>query len=303
MKRPAQISLCFFLLLNTTLWGQSTPAKKTKIFVMDFITPDRTKNDLTLKFTRDFENALVQFDCYTVLDRRNIDRVLSALDREKLLADALNLSKASLDNLKAEQVDLIVSGEVLDDVESGQFNVSVTFQAFDGTKVLIKSTLLSRGLVNDATSRQKAMESLVKDICARTTLIKRVEFNGFLFELRECTMSERSVTCRFLITNNGEDRALRIYNYSENDYRQNVSKMFDDFSAETLSKQVYLATKKGDERFVESLLISGRPAETVIVFEAVSSKATIITRLDLRCWEGERETYFTVKFRNIPIEK
>lgn len=302
MKKAAALLMSVILLTNTMVWAQAASSKRQNVYVVEFTTRERVRSDLAAKFTNDFERALVLYGNYNVLERRNQDRIFNEIDQEKAFADLNDLSEAAIDNLKTVQADLMIFGEVFDDVESGQVNITVTFQAFDGSKVLIKSVLMSRGLVNDAVSRQNAMESLVKDIGARTASKKRTEAKDFLFELVECRMSERTVTCRFLITNNGEDRVLRIYTGHPYNHA-NTSMLFDDFSAETGASDVELANKKGSERYVENLLIGGRPAEAVISYLGVSSKASTITRLDLACWEEEQQTHFKIIFRNIPIEK
>lgn len=285
------ISICFS-------FGQARPVNRPAVYVWDFTTRKLAKNDLTSKFTHDFESALIQFGNYKVLERRNFDRLISQIDNEKAVINLMQLSKPTLDKLKAEKADMVIFGDVFDDKESGQFNVTITFQSFDGTKVLLKSILIPRGKVHDAQSRQKYMENLVKEISLRTSSIKRVESNGFIFELKECKISGRNVTCKFLITNNSEDRELAVYNKRGGE----KSRIFDNFNNEIIANFSRLANKQG-KRSAKSLLVSGLPVQSELSFENASSKATKISRLDLRCWESESDKNFTVTFRNITLEK
>ncbi len=135
-------------------------------YVVEFTTRDLEKSTLTANFTRDFEQALVQAGCYTVLESREFSRLLTELDRERAIADVADLSKSALDSLKAQQAEMVVFGEVFDDLNSGQVHVGVTFQKFDRTKVQAESILLTRGKVHDAESRREAMAELAQRICS-----------------------------------------------------------------------------------------------------------------------------------------
>jgi hypothetical protein len=302
-----ELTACGLLLVALIATSAAVQAKP-KVYVVDFATRDLEKNTQTANFTRDFEQALVQAGCYTVLESREFSRLLTELDRERAIADVADLSKSALDGLKTEQAEMVVFGEVFDDVDSGQVNVTVTFQKFDRTKALIKSSLLARGKVNDAASRQEAMAALAGGLCRRTATVERMTENDFIFDLDECRIQERNVTCELLVTNNGEDRDLVVANhdkYGYQDYRGiKMTRMYDDFSGETLASRILLARRESDrDNAVRNTLISGRPAELELTFEGVSSKATIVTRLNVECWESEHESAFTVTFRNIPLKR
>ena len=287
------------MILAVPLAAQSGP----NVYVVDFTTRDLKKNAQTAKFTHDFEQALVQSSCYQVLES-DVSRLLTELDREQAIADISQLSSTALKNLKAKQASMVIFGEVFDDVDSGQVSVIVTFQKFDRTKALIKSTLIPRGKSNDAESRQAAMNGLAGDLCRRTATINRKTSNDFIFELEECRKQERTVTCDLLVTNNGEDRRLFVGGHASqyaNPSTRN-SRMYDDFSDETLTSRIVLARRESDRYGVTNSLISGRPAKLELYFDGVSSKATMITRLDVECWEGERQVKFPVQFRNIPLK-
>lgn len=280
--------------------GQSGP----NVYVVDFTTRDLQKNALTAKFTHDFELALAQAGCYGVLESSEYSRLLTELDRERGIADIGQLSDSALSNLKTEQAEIVVFGEVFDDVDSGQVNITVTFQKFDRTKVLIKSILLARGKASDAESRQEAMGSLASGLCQRTATIRRTTMNEFIFELEECRKQGRNVTCELLVTNNGEDRDLYVGNYAGRYGKaKGVSRAYSEFSDEAVASRVVLARREGDRKGVQNTLVSGRPATLEIYFEGVSSRTTMLSRLDVECWESEREVVFTVQFRNIQLKQ
>ncbi len=305
------VSIYLFMILPLT---QAAPSGPPAVYVWDFTTRDLRENGVTSKFTYDFELALVEKgqSSFRVLERRNLASLIAQIDHEKAIHDVLGISESTLKNLKAQEATLVIFGQVFDDVDSGEVQVTVTFQAFDGTKVLVKSASLSRGLVNDAKSRKAAMEGMVGELSTRAARVERERAYGFTFELKECSIFDRAVQCAFTITNSGEDRLLRICLESET-YPYSLfgpncgireaksSRVFDDFSTEARASKIRLANKETASGYTESMLIAGRPAEAAVYFTGVSTQATTIARLDLLCWGGG--SGFTVTFRNIPLVK
>lgn len=304
MKKLLFILCLLPLLSQTVVQGQSVGSN---VIVWDFVTRDGEKNSLTDNFTRAFEAALVQQGSLTIIERS--PDLKSLIDREREVRDIFGISDAALSNLKVKGAEMVIFGDVYDDIESNEVNVTVTFQSFDGQKVLIKSKLIPRDKIKDSLRRQKAMEELVENIsiriaptgASRSGELMRVQSNDFIFDLEECSLVDRKVTCRLLITNNGEDRELAIY---LNDRYGNISSLFDEYNNEVQASRIQLANKSRDGEFsVKATLISGRPAETTMIFDGVSSRATTLIRFDIRCWEGENETNFTARFRNVPLKR
>ncbi len=132
------------------------------VIVKDFTTRDGERNKITRKLTYEFEEALFQYSEYVVMEYRNKDRLLSTINALRKVQDILKLPKASLDNLKDLNVDIIVFGEFFDDIEDGNASVRVTFQELNGRKLLIKNILIPRGRLLDQRTRIEKMAELVK---------------------------------------------------------------------------------------------------------------------------------------------
>ena len=125
---------------------------------------------------------------------------------------------------------------------------------------------MTKGLINDATSRASAMEKLVKDIAARQVSVNKKESDGFLFEIVKCTQSDKVVTVDFIVTNNQDDRTVRL------DARDGgTSRLYDDAGNEIFADRVKLANKSGGG-FVEHLMVSGLPTKCQFIFDGVSAK-------------------------------
>ena len=143
-----------------------------RCYVWDFATRNGTRNEVTRQLTVEFEEKLTQKNFCRVLERRNYARLIAQKDNEKAVLRLEGISKATVDTLKANDANTVVFGEVYDDINSGSFKVSITFQNFDNTKN-VWSVHIPRGVINDAGSREKAMEELVKTIHDESSATER----------------------------------------------------------------------------------------------------------------------------------
>jgi hypothetical protein len=289
------------------------------VVVWDFATRDGKRTDVTASLTIEFEEALGQKNAFRVIERRKIAQLQEVISNEKMLRDIGQISKTGAAELKKFGANVVVFGEVFDDIDSGDVTVTVSFQNFAGEKLLIKSVLMRRALIRDATSRRERMNALVESISGVTASsptvdnVHRIQEQDFIFDLESCTRSERALLCRLLVTNNGEDRNLylvldsvnggwagetqvsygtksRIYDESNN-IAAATRGMLSNVSAITTNNSVFGA-----------FLISGRPAKASMQFEGVSTKATTVARLDIVAVDGETGSIFTVTFRNVSIK-
>ncbi len=163
----------FTFLLSIILFGllfgfgdaaQSQSLDSLIVYVWDFTSRDGQKNDLTDNLTEEFEEALINVNRILLLERRKYDRLLAHKANEKAVLDIEKIDTATLDSLKFYQANAIVFGEVHDDIKSGEIKVTTTFQAFYGKMLIKKSIRFTRGKQDDAESREKAMEKLIKKI-------------------------------------------------------------------------------------------------------------------------------------------
>lgn len=311
----------YMLLLFSILAIPSRAADN--VVVWDFATREGEKSKITESLTYEFEESLSQNCAYTVLERRNLDRLQAVIQNERALQSIGQITAGGATELKRLGATLVVFGEMFDDDESGEIIVTVTFQDFAGKKVLIKSTSLRRGLLRDSASRRESMATLAAQICKTTKATEtagksgRVQTNNFIFDLEKCTLSNRSVLCNFLITNNGEDRKLFIvgnvtYGYGsvigETRVPEGTSSIiYDDFNNEARPSRAQISNASTDietyKPAVGAMLIAGRPAEASLRFEGLSSKATTVTRLDLTCVDGETGEVFVATFKNLTLTK
>ena len=193
--------LILIVISATPLISQSP--ETWKVYVWDFMTRERERNAITANFTEEFEEALIQAKKCKVFDRRNYDRLLSQKDAEKAILNIQGISAISLDSLKAHQANVVVFGEVDDDLESGQVKITIIFQTFD-SKILCKESIhLLRGKRLDPESRETAMKSLVKKLFDRKTppifkpdsihKLKSIKNFGIIYLARQPPRSDRGI--------------------------------------------------------------------------------------------------------------
>ena len=289
------------------------------VVVWDFATREGKRTDVTASLTMEFEEALAQKGSFRVIERRKLARLQEVIDNEKALREIGQISSAGAAELKKLGANVVVFGETFDDIESGDITVTVSFQNFSGEKMLLKSILMRRGLIRDATSRRERMNALVESISGVTASspavekVHRIQEQDFIFDLESCTRSERTVLCKLLITNNGEDRNLYLVLNSvhggwagETQVRYGtMSRIYDEtnsIAAATRGTLSNISAITTDKDVFGAFLLSGRPAKASMQFDGVSSRATTVARLDIVAVDGETGSIFTVTFRNVPIK-
>jgi len=149
------------MVLFTPYFSSGGSLDSVRCYIWDFAMRDGTRSNLTRQLTVEFEEKLTRKRICTVLERRNYARLIAHRDNERGILRLEGISKASVDTLKAYDANTVVFGEVYDDINSGSYKVTVTFQNFDNTKN-VWSVSIRRGLINDAASRETAMDDLVK---------------------------------------------------------------------------------------------------------------------------------------------
>jgi hypothetical protein len=157
---------CLLLLLSVfieiTISSQASSSQKFIVYAWEFTTSNNEINSLTKSFTNEFEEELIQSKIFTVLERRNFNKLLSHKDNERAILKIEDIPTNTLDSLKFKQANSVIFGEVFDDIESGQVKITATLQKFDGTSVSKNSVDLSRGKRFDAESRREKMKELVE---------------------------------------------------------------------------------------------------------------------------------------------
>jgi TolB-like protein len=125
---------------------------------------------------------------------------------------------------------------------------------------------------------------------------KKVKKGNFLFELQSCELLEKTVSCYLLITNNGEDKKLLIYEFES-------TRIIDESGIQHRVKDVRIGGSRDSTK-----LASGIPVKAVITFDKVSPRTSRLALLEIKCNAYEDDSAFsgskfTIQFRNIPLSR
>ena len=154
--------------LGITLVATVPPAislagSSIRCYVWDFATHEGKKTLTTETLTGEFEEKLAQSSLFTVLERKNLAGLMAQIDNEKAIFELLHISQRSLDTLRVRAAEAVFFGELFDDLKSGSYKVTVSLQRFDQSK-LVWSVHIPHGKIDDAETREDAMEDLVVKI-------------------------------------------------------------------------------------------------------------------------------------------
>lgn len=241
-KRPNKFILGYLtsslmLLLVTSAASQ----QKDSLYVWDFSVSNPELKRIGDMLTNDFETELIGLGWYTVLERRKYNRVQAHLDMENRISDFNNLSTASKDSLRKIRAGVVIFGEVKDDFESGQYEVTVAFQRLDGQKFRQDFMLIGRGLINDNQTRKDKMRELVRKLHSKEFVeAKRSQFETVSEKLATYMVRVKNVQkgfqdiARFAMNNDNyfEELGQTIIDYNQifDDLHNNGSRYHIDFT-------------------------------------------------------------------------
>ncbi|TMU57460.1 hypothetical protein [Flagellimonas algicola] len=149
--------------LNHTNSGSERPA----LYVWDFSTEIPELKNVASELTSDFETELINLDRYRILDRRNYSRLVSVQKIEEEASDIKNLTNSSIDNLEVNKAEIVVFGELKENVNSGEYNLTVIFQKLNGEISRKSSIFIRRGLISDNTTREESIRKLILQLHER----------------------------------------------------------------------------------------------------------------------------------------
>ena len=285
--------------ISKTMAEKIAAAGKKKVAVVDFTDLQGNVTELGRFIAEEFSISLASAGKgFTVVDRTHLK---SILEEHKLSAKGL------IDPATARKLGKIAGVEAL---------VTGTLTPFgDSVRIAVKILDTETAALINANKGNIPMIDAIKDLMGREVgsstggkisgykpkTIKSKQskvVENFVFDLLHCKISDRTVTCTLMITNNADDRELWIYG---------DSKIYDDFGNEHMAKFVQISNTKRDldERnnyHVDKALISGVPTKTIFTFQKVSLEATMIASFKIRCYNKVTK-YFSVNFRNIPLTK
>ena len=250
-----------FMFVSQTYATGLTPSKNDSIvYVWDFGVSDSSIKEIAIMLTNDFETELINSGLYTVLERRRYNRVLAHQNLESKIADMKNMPPSAIDTLKANRAGVVIFGEVKDDIDSGVYEVTVTFQNLNEVILRKGSILIGRGLIRDNQTRKKFMKDLVDVVHAKELMAAKREQYNIISNLLETYMmrvidvqKEFEHVTKYALENSIiQDEMVRIIS----DYNQSFNTINNNKNEYHLNFTKYWQTPRGEEleTIIESIL-------------------------------------------------
>ncbi len=282
--------------ISKSMADKIADAGKKKVAVVDFTDLQGNVTELGRFIAEKFSvSLLIAKKGFTVIDRTHLNALLK---EHKLSAKGL-IDPATARKLgKIAGADALVTGSLTPFGDS----VEITVKLMDTeTAALIDA---NSGNIPMIDAIKKMMETGVGSSTGQITpgykpkTIKSKQskvVKDFVFNLLHCKITDRTVTCTLMVTNNADDRELQM---------KTDTRIYDDLGNEYKPKKIQIAntTRTNYLGHVTQLLISGVPTKTIFTFQEVNSKATMVASFKIQCY-NKATRQLSVNFRNIPLTK
>jgi hypothetical protein len=280
------------------------------VYVWEFATREGEENDYTLSFTEEFEEALIQSECCTILQRRYYSRLLEQKQNEERINNAKEIPGEVKNQLKLLDGNTVVFGEVYDDNNSGQVKITVNFESFTGEILKKASTYLPKFALPDPLKREEAVKKLIAEIGFDSkAMVTRNNGEGFLnspideFEndqfkvvLESCKRSGTDVSMYLKITRKSNDGDIKIYG-NRSPYTT-ATRAFDNFGGEFKTSRIKAGnTIDAYGGGTSHYFVQGLPTQVIITFGGIPENADTIKLFELYIVYMK-----SIKFRNIKID-
>jgi len=136
-----------------------------KVYIWKFSTQDSKLEQYLDALTREFELALSQQKCVSLVTRRQLDRNLFHGQSEEGIQTISGISDEVTRALKTQEATGVIFGEVISDKVSGHIRIQVVLEDFSSEIIGMSRALINRGQIFDAETRESHMVNTATDLC------------------------------------------------------------------------------------------------------------------------------------------
>ena len=162
--------ILFFIFLSVSQKAISQSLCRN-IYVWDFTwDDDKKQNTFTKQITFEIESSLTRNTHCTVLQRRSIASLMQQTENEKAFARLFDeISPSNQKTLKTKGAEIVVFGEIRQDIRSDVTILKLTFQNIDSKSILYsQSYFLTRVLINDPHLRADSLDIFIRNCIDNT---------------------------------------------------------------------------------------------------------------------------------------
>jgi TolB-like protein len=278
--------------------------KKQKVAILPFRELDGKPTILGTYISEELVTDLFMIGGLDIIERTMLDRLIGELKLGQTgVIDPDTAKRVG----KVAGVDAIVTGSITDlqsyvalncrliDAQTGHvFGAAQTKIVKDDEVRKIMGTALpgSEGESSQAAAPRPAAETGTKTT-AKAVLQQQAD--SYIFELKRCNLSGKSLVCELLIINKREDRSIR--------FSPQNSRLIDEegggYDARTLTLGISPSSQFGAS--TETILATDIPVKARLTFEGIPPDTRRATLLEIKTgWGGEG---VTIQFRNVPLTR
>ncbi len=280
--------------MSATMAEKIAATEKNKIAVVDFTNLQGDVTELGRFVAEEFSVALAGAGKgFKVVDRTHLKSIIK---ENKLSATGLIDPETARKLGKIAGVDALITGTLTPLGDSVRIAVKIldssTAEIIDATSgnlpkteavnVLFATSLTAGAPVPSSEKREKENQGKP---------LQTTEAGGFIFQLMGCKLSNKNITCSFVVTNPSKDKVLNIHGGER-------STLFDFEGNEYEAGKAQIADLQEDNGYVQKRIISGIPVKSSISFVGIPEKIKGISLLEVHCGSS-----FKVQFRNVPLSK
>lgn len=288
--------------LTNQIMGSLNQNQKNKIAIMEFVDMQGNVSNLGKYISEELTTRLYRTGKFEVIERQLLDKIIQ---EQKISLSGIVDENSAVELGKILGVDAIATGTIGDlgisvkinarliSAESGKlFSVaSVEIPKDDKVKVLLSENVASTATVS-ATSRTKAQP-------ASSQTVKK---DGYVFELLEARLEDKTAICKLRVTNTTEeDKEFEVtlgWQYN--------TMIYTDAGDESVFRRIRIGSKMnkiyGTSQYdcVKKKIFSGSSEVLEIYFDDISHSATKINLLQIL---SKYRNGFQIEFRNILLNK
>lgn len=288
--------------LTNQIMGSLNQNQKNKIAIMEFVDMQGNVSNLGKYISEELTTRLYRTGKFEVIERQLLDKIIQ---EQKISLSGIVDENSAVELGKILGVDAIATGTISDlgisvkinarliSAESGKlFSVaSVEIPKDDKVKVLLSENVASTATVS-ATSRTKAQP-------ASSQTVKK---DGYVFELLEARLEDKTAICKLRVTNTTEeDKEFEVtlgWQYN--------TMIYTDAGDESVFRRIRIGSKMnkiyGTSQYdcVKKKIFSGSSEVLEIYFDDISHSATKINLLQIL---SKYRNGFQIEFRNILLNK
>ncbi len=286
--------------LTDQIMGSLDQNQKNKIAIMEFVDMQGNVSNLGKYISEELTTRLYRTGKFEVIERQLLDKIIQ---EQKISLSGIVDESSAAELGRILGVDAIASGTVtnlgttvkvnarLISAESGKlFSVASTeIPKDDKVKVLLSQKVA----INTNSASGAAIQ---------TSASQTVKKEGYIFELLEARLEDKTAICKLRVTNTTEEDKEFVVTRGW----QYQTMIFTDAGDESVFRRIKIGSKMnkiyGTSQYdcVKKKIFPGTPEILEIYFDEISRSATKINLLQIL--NGYRGG-FNVEFRNIPLVK